>query len=793
MRRHALPCARLILSALWRRLRRKPWALVQPAGEYRLAGLAAEVRIRRDGAGVPHIFAESLPDLGFGIGVAMAQDRLWQMETLRRLAAGRLSEVAGDRPMDGPSAHLMGPSLLAVDRFYRSLRIRDVSREEWSLASEEGRSVLDGFARGVNAWVARCGPADLAPEFLLAGIDPEPWRPEDAFVIGKLIGWLLSLSFVAKPILAMLSEDPVLARFLPPHLAAGQCIAGGTLPAETPDLDLLARHSLGLLGPGTGSNSWVLGGERTASGKPFLCNDPHLVFGLPALWYPLALTAPTHRVIGATMAGIPAVLIGRNDDVAWGMTAAMADEGDYYRETLDAEGERYLRAGAWRPVETVDEAFRVQGRREPIRQTLRYVRHDGVLCPLLATREGEPPTSFRWVGFEAWRGWDGLVRMNRATNLRDFESALQEFAVPAQNFVAADADGTFGYFCAGKIPRRAWAEASPPILDGAAPEHAWDGYLAWAEHPRSVNPGVGYVVTANNRVAQELPPGLAGGFWEPPYRATRIASLLRPAQHARLQDMARIQADALSLQAAGILAHLVRPAQGRLSDPRSRRAAALLLAWDCRMTAESPAAALYHLFYAELLRQCVRPVLDQRAPGVFTRYLSTLHLAVSAVDTALLTEDPTVFPQGALPAVEACLSAAWDSAIARLGSDPATWRWGDVHRLTFQHVLGRGSHRLARLLAWLFRLNRGPFPRPGDGMTVNLGAFSLTSPFEIVVGPSYRQLVDLGAPEDSRWILAGGVSGDPRSRHYADQIEGWSKGETRPMRFLSRTTRTAVC
>jgi penicillin amidase len=695
-----------------------------------------------------------------------------------------MSEVAGDRPLDGPSVHLLGASLLAVDRFYRSLRIRDVSREELSLASEDGRRVLEGFARGVNAWAAR-GPAGLAPEFLLAGIDPEPWRPEDSLAIGKLIGWLLSLSFVAKPILASLSRDPDLARLLPPQLADGQCIAGGALPAAAPDLDRLARHSLGLLGPGTGSNSWVLGGDRTRSGKPLLCNDPHLAFGLPALWYPLALTAPTYRVIGVTMAGIPAVLIGRNDDVAWGMTAVMADEGDFYRETLDGEGARYRRDGEWRPVETADESFRVRGRREPVRHPLRYVRHAGALCPLLPPCEGEPPTSFRWVGFEAWRGWDGLLQMNRATTLREFESALQAFSVPAQNVVAADRRGAFGYVCAGKFPRRPQAADASRILDGATREHAWDGYLAWAEHPRSEDPGVGYVVTANNRVARDLPPALAGGFWEPPYRATRIASLLQTSRRASAQDMAKIQADVLSLQAAGILAHLVRPVRDGLSEPRSRRAADLLLAWDCRLTADSPAAALYHLFYAELLHQCVRPALERRCPGLFVRYLATLHLAVSAVDTALLTGDPLVFPEGVPAAAEACLAAAWEAATARLGADPAAWRWGDLHRLTLQHVLGRGSHRAARVLAWLLRLNRGPLPRPGDGMTINLGAFPLTSPFEIAVGPSYRQLVDLGAPEESRWIVAGGVSGDPRSRHYADQIDVWARGETRPMRFLS--------
>ncbi len=786
MRRHALACARLLIAGLWRRLSGHSWAAGPPAGECRLSGLAQDVWIRRDEAGVPHVFAEGPADLGFGVGVAMAQDRRWQMETLRRLAYGRLAEVAGDRPMNSVSLHLVGASLLAVDELYRSLRIQDVCRDELALVSDEGRTVLDGFARGVNAWAEQCRPSDLAPEFLLAGVDPEPWRPEDCLAVGRLIGWLLSLAFVAKPILAALSADPVLARLLPPQMADGQCINGECPPADAASLDLLARHALGLLGPGTGSNSWVLGGGRTASGKPLLCNDPHLLLGLPALWYPVALTTPAHRVIGVTMAGIPAVLIGRNDRLAWGMTAVMADDGEFYRETLDASGGRYRRDGEWRALETVEETFRVRGRPESVRRTLRYVRHEGVLCPLLPAQEGEPPTSFRWVGLETWRGWDGMLGMSRAASVAEFESALQAFAVPAQNVVVADAAGGVGYFCAGKFPRRPWAEAMPPVLDGSRREHGWGGYLSWAEHPRAVDPADGYVVTANNRVAKTLPPGLARGFWEPPYRATRIAALLGRLHSAKTSDMAEIQADVRSVQAAGLVARLVRPARERLADPRARRAAGLLLEWDFRMEADSAAAALYHLFYRELLQQCVRPVLEQRAPGLFARYLSTLHLAVPAVDTALLTEDPLVFPGGAPAAVEACLAAAWDAASARWGPEPSAWRWGDLHRLTLHHMLGRGAHVAARLLAWALQLNRGPIPRPGDGMTVNLGAFLLAASFEIAVGPSYRQIVDLAAPEESRWIVAGGVSGDFRSRHYADQVPLWLTGATLPMRFLPR-------
>ena len=786
MARSLFACAGLLGSALWQKARGRRASRPKRPQAIHVTGLSGEVWICRDEVGVPQIHAETPRDLAVGLGLAMAQDRLWQMDTLRRLAAGRLAELMGDRPLQGKSLHLPGPTILAVDQLYRSLRMHAVGREERSLLSDRGRAATDGFAAGVNTWIGQCRLRDLPPECLLTGIRPEPWTPEDSLAVGKLIGWFLSLAFAAKPILAALAVDPALRPLLPPDLSGGPSIVGDGLPSSPARLDLLARWALGLTGPGVGSNSWVVGGERTASGKPLLCNDPHLLFGLPALWYPAALHGPDYRVIGVTMPGVPAILVGRNDHVAWGFTAVMADDGDYYRETLDPVGAHYLRGGTWHPVEVVEEEFRIRGR-PPVRQALRYVRHGGILCPLLPQLDGTRPTSFRWVGLEPWRGLEAFLQINRARDVAEFEAALHDLAVPAQNAVVADRQGTIAYYCAGKFPRRPRNTDSSVILDGASPTDAWQGYLSWTEQPQAINPLAGFVVTANNRVAPDLPPALDGGFWEPPYRATRIADLLGASREADVDAMAQVQADVFSVQAAGILAHLVRPVGHALEDPLARRAAALLLEWDCRMLADSAPAAFYHLFYQELLQRCFRPAMERQVPGIFARYFSTLHLAVPAADRALLTSDGKWFPRGACAMVEECLLAAWDTALNRLGPDPSVWQWGSLHTLRFSHGFGRGRQLLARALAWLLDLNRGPYARPGDGMTVNLGAFPLTAPFEVVVGPSYRQIVDLGDPEASRWSIAGGVSGDPRSPHYADQIELWLRGEYRPMRFRPMT------
>ncbi len=768
---HLLPAVGLLCRALGNRVLGRPFVRHPMTGALRMTALRQDVFIGRDDAGVPHVFAETLADLAFGFGFATAQDRLWQMSLVRRLGQGRMAEVAGNRPVRA-SLHLGGASLVKLDALYRSFRMQEVAGEEMGMLSGDAVEVLTSFAAGVNAWVERLKPRDYPPEFLLAGIDPEPWRPEDSLVLGKVIAWTLSLSFLAKPSLAALATDPDLAWLIPPARQGGTCIVPNGPPAGPADMDRSARAAFGLTGPGVGSNSWVAGSAMTASGRPILCNDPHLLFGLPAFWYPVVLSSPDLEVIGVTLPGIPLVLIGRTRRVAWGITAAMADDGEYYRETVDERG-RYLRNGEWHAIETRTDTFRIRGK-PPVGIPLRFVRHEGVLCPLL---EAEPePTSYRWVAMEPDRGMDGVLGINRAQSLAEFAAVLPQFGAPAQNLVAADTDGNFGYFCIGRFPRRP-ACPRDAVLDGSNPAHAWGGYLRWEEQPHIINPSQGYVATANNPFAANLEPALARSFWEPPYRAHRITGLLAGREHVSVADMVRMQSDVFSVQAEGMIAALVQPVRPGLRNPDAKAAAEVLVQWDGQMAADSAAAAVFRLFYQALLDDVVRPRLDRQMPGLFAQYFSTLHLPVPALDRALLSADPVCFPEGLHATVERCLARAWASTRHR--------PWGALHQLTFRHVLSRAGIA-GQVAAWAFGLNRGPFPRPGDGFTINLGAFRLASPFAVEAGPSYRQVIDLSSPEQSQWIIAGGASGDPASPHYADQIPAWLAGQMRPMRFRRR-------
>jgi len=776
---------RLPFSLLWKR---RP--SLREARQVR--GLSRPVLITRDPYGIPGIYAETARDLFFGLGYVMTEDRLFQMDLNRRVALGRLAELIGDRPVgsQGVPYPLRRFRLPEVDLFWRALGFGRIARQEMALLSNEAKEILEGFADGVNACLELMSREGKLPlECALLGYQPEPWRPEDSLAVGKLVGWTLSLSLQADLALGLFADDPLLKRLLPCSPEAGPSILGDGLSRgvkELLDLERTSRQVAGGDGPALGSNSFVVAGSRSATGRPILANDPHLPFALPPLWYQVVLQGGGFRVVGGAMPGIPAVLIGMNPSVAWGMTNGMIDDADLYVETLHPQEPNLYRAGdGWRPMKVVVEEIRVRGEERPRDVSLRYVDHGGVWCPVISDvltplKTGKA-LSLRWTGFEPSQGLDALLRMNQARNLEEFQEALRLFAAPPQNIVYADREGNIAYFLAGWIPRRAKAGDGLVPMDGSSGEHEWQGRLSFEELPKAINPREGFLATANEKIA----PGFEGHLFEPPYRSARIRQLLQEKQKHRLEDLAAIQGDLCSLQADLLVEALLTPFlhafQGEVKEVAER-----LVCWDRRQEADSREAALFHVFYRRLLEGLFKEKLDRLDPGLFERYFSIFHIPISAADTILVQKDRDFFGEEPVRIIEGALKKAIEELERRVGKDRSRWRWGMIHPLTLRHPLSRGRDWLSRLLDRLFQLNRGPFPHPGDGMTPNLAAFFLTESFEVMVGPSYRQLIDLDDPNRSLWIVAGGASGDPRSIHYADQIPLWRQGRYLPMRFLSK-------
>jgi penicillin amidase len=764
------------------------------SADVHLHGIADDVWICRDAHGIPHIFAAGESDAFFGLGYAMVQDRWWQMDLWRRTAAGRLAEIFGDVPLGGaaPTGVLAGQTMATGDLFYRAIGLARLAQADLEAHSREGRDALRAFTAGANAAREAALRAGAYPaECILLRYVPEPWTEADSLLCARLIAWLLSLSLSAHLAVGRLRAHPDLRDLLPDYPEDGPMILdGGTSAWEDAgarllDLAQAARMPVGGA-PGTGSNGWVVGPARSATGGALLANDPHLPLRFPAVWYQFTMDRPGLRLAGAALPGVPGVLVGHNGHVAWGVTNTMLDDADLYVETVDpADPARYLTPAGPRPFHETEEVVRVRGEPVPRRRTVRSTEHGGTRCPVLsdvvAPAAGGRVLALRWVGFTPWPGLDVLRRAHAARTAAEFVEALREYRVPAQNFMAADAEGTIAYVCGGRIPRRPTPTGGGPV-DGASGRHDWDGEVPFEANPRGLNPAAGFVVTANQRVAAGEGAGTLPQFPEPPYRAARIRARLHGATRHTPETFAAIQTDVVSVQARRLVAGILAPLRQRFGLPKATAAAARLLEWDGAMGADSAAAALYHVWRARLLRDVIRPRLEAASPGLFEQHFSVHQLAVYAADRVLLGDDPAWYPQGKAAAVEAALVGAVEDLEAAQGPDPAAWRWGAIHALLILHPMGAVGSPLGRWLARWLRLNRGPFPQPGDGSTVNLSAYVPAAPFRPLVGPSLRVIVDLKNPGASRWVIPGGSSGDPFSPHYADQLEPWRRGEYLPMR-----------
>jgi penicillin G amidase len=734
-------------------------------GRQAVAGTEGPLTICRDHLGIPTVRAETPGDLFFGFGYAMAQDRLWHMDFYRRLAGGRLAEILGDGPLALKAGIRLEPrSVVQLDCLHRALGLARVAQASQEIISDEARTILDGYTAGVNAAMAamqeeRCLPV----EFYLLGYEPETWRPHESLAIGRLIAWMLSLAARAEIVLGALVADPDLSSLLPVHPAGEPIVVEGG----------------GLLGgTGGGSNSWVIGSRRTRSGHPLLCNDPHLPMGLPCLFYQVHLRGAGYHVSGATMVGLPTVLIGASAHAAWGMTSAMPDDADVYRETLHpSDPDLYAFKGEWRRLKVQMEEIVVRG--GPSRRVaLRYVPRARADCPLLSDiLPFDAPLSLRWTGLEPTREIDAFLKICRARDLQEFREALEDFRIPAHNFLYADRQGNYAYFCAGRFPRRRKGEGAFP-MDGAAGTSEWEEDIPFDELPCLINPPSGMIVTANHRIVDDAYPHELTYLWEPSHRAGRILELLER-DGLDVTAMAAIQGDIVSLQAKAVVTQVIAPVAGELFG-KARRAAERLLHWDFRMAAESGEAALYHVTYERLRFLVFADRLNQVAPELYHGYFSLLHLAVNPVDRILKEGDPAWMPEGRGVMVSRALEEAVAFLEKTLGAEE-DWAWGKLHRLTLRHPLGGGGSRGRHFMNRIVQLNRGPFPHPGDGMTVNVAAYLLSVPFEAVVGPAYRQIVDLGNPDGSLWIVPGGSSGDPLSPHYSDQLMDWRHGRYHPM------------
>lgn len=774
-------------------------ALAQLDGTLIVRGLREPVEVLRDEWGIPHIYARNTHDLFFAQGYVVAQDRMWQLEMWRRNGEGRLSEVLGE-------------AYVTRDSFARLLAFRGNWDEEFHRYHPEGAVVFDAFARGVNASIQKALDENKIPvEFTIMGFRPQPvWTAKT--VLTRMPGWTLTRNAASEvnraldikamgldKVLELKPTDPA-RRFTVPegldlediepeilaitreanNLRWNLAPAAGSRAASVGLPDVLAAATPGpgggpdawLPDPDLGSNNWVIGGTKSATGMPIIANDPHREVVNPALRYVVHLEAPGWSAIGATEPGLPGISIGHNDRLAWGFTILGMDQQDLYVEETDpANPTRYLADGQWRDMEVERHLIWVKGKAEPVVVEHKYTRHGPVLY-----QSSKRPRAFalRWVGAEpGGAGYLGSLNVMQTKTWKEFNDALPKaWFIPSHSLVYADVEGNYGYVGVAWTPvRRNWDGLLP--VPGKDSKYEWDGHVPFDQLPKQLNTPRGFYNSSNNDVVPKIVPGYRiplGYEYSAPYRFDRVFEVLAQNRKFTVSDMAALQQDVVSLPAR----QLVPLLKGlRIDDARVARARDLLLGWNFVLDRDSTPAAIYEYWTLKLGPLAFAPRVPEAGKRRVTQYDMRRIIAwMRSPDRAY----------GANPARarDAILIEALTQAVADLtrkkGEDIAAWKWGDLHTADFVHPLAGAPGA-----ADLFRVD--PVRRGGDAFTVMAaGGLSETSSRQ-ASGASFSFVFDVKDWDRSVGLSVPGNSAQPLSPHYKDLTQPWGDGKAFPMVF----------
>ncbi len=743
-------------------------------GTLAVHGPEGELRLTRDGFGVPHVRAANERDAWFGQGFAAAQDRLWQMEYDRLRATGRWAEAAG-------------PAALAGDRLARRLQLGRAAQADLGAMSPETRAMFEAYAAGVNAFLASGQP--LPAEYRLTGIRPERWQAWHSIALFKIRHVLMGVwqrKLAEARLLAMIGPDayarlngrPPLgsAVILPPSGSVTQLFeqAAGEVAAAAQQLGFLAEVE-------AGSNSWAVHGSRTTTGMPVLCNDSHRALDVPNVYWQVHVSCPAFDAIGATFPGLPAFPhFGHNGRVAWNITHGSADYQDLYIEEFDGEQpSRYRTPDGWANAEQTREIIEVRGA-APETIELWRTRHGAIV-------HGDPrggcALALRYTATDGpCRGFEALRPMLTASTVAELLAAQREWVDPVNNLVSADVAGNIGYLTRGYLPVRSSEAHRQLPAPGWTGEHEWIGRVPFAELPQAINPPEGFIATANQKIVDGERPYISQ-FFATPSRAERIRERLTAKERLEPAEIIALQRDTTSRPAQAWVRLLAR--SGPFAGD-AERARALLAAWDGNLLPESGAALLYAYARRLLARGLFEPVVGAVAwqwltsgelPPTGTMIGQWLANVIAALDGryAQAAPDGRTWNE-LLPEV---LAAAWQAARERGGPDPAGWRWAAVHRTTAEHTLAPTFPELAGVL------NPQHVAVGGDADTIQAASYAWNEaePFYITSLSVYRQAVDLGDIAGATFVVPGGVSGLTGTPHAADQLDLWRRHERIPMHY----------
>lgn len=833
------------------------WAIRRPfpdrGAQITLAGLDGAVQVYRDDRDVPQVYADSTDDLFRVQGYLHAQDRFFEMDLRRHITAGRLSELVG-----------ASEDALRADKVIRTMGWRRVAEQELALLTPASRSYLEAYAQGVNDYLKSRSAGQLSVSYSILALDHplpriEPWTPVDSLAWLKAMAWDLKGNYddeLARARMVTVVKDvkrvdqlypaypyaknapilpaeapsgaatphaarpdaakPAAARPVAARAAAASPAAGGARPETALRVfsgDAVQR-ALGLAqravdavpalvgrGDGVGSNSWVVSGTLTASGKPMLANDPHLATSMPGIWYQMGLHCRTvsaqcpFDVAGYTFSGVPGVVIGHNARIAWGLTNLGPDVTDFFLEQV--RGDTVLVDGQEKPLTTRTEVIKVAGGK-PVTITARSSSHGPLLSDVLdslseagqrAPTDDAAPSrldgyavALSWTALTPGRSIEALFGLDTARDFADFRKAALQLEVPAQNLIYADVDGHIGYQAPGRIPVRRAGKGWPVPADGTWPQPGWDSSFGWngwvpkEQLPWRADPAEGFIVAANQAVAPQGSGPYLTSDWDYGWRSQRIRSLIGSLRQQQkpidVAAMRTIQTDLRNPMAPSLVPLLMKAKV----DQFTAQGQQLLKGWDYTQGEDSAAAAYYNAVWAQLLQITFDDELPDgtQANGGGRWFEAVLALLRRPNDpwwddrrTAGVVETRDEVVRRALVQARLRLTSS-------LGKDPKNWSWGALHRVELKQTPlgGDGVPGLVRSL-----VNKGPLEAPGGGSIVQAFAWDAsTGTFDVTAAPSMRMIVDLGDLDGSRWVNQTGNSGHPWDDHYDDQVDAWLNG-----------------
>ena len=723
-----------------------------------LYGLKSEVEILRDEHAIPHIYADNEVDMYRAVGFAMAQDRLWQMDLLRRVTQGRLSEI-------------LGKDQVETDLMMRALRIQEKSQKILESSDPEVVAALEAFADGVNQYIAQF---PLPPEFKVLGYQPEWWKPVHSINLIGYMSWDLSMGWGTEYYLHQLRAevpDSMIAEMIPdlekqkttvfPEFGANKISAATTLLSASQKLKDLGIEIF------NGSNNWAVAGKKSTSGMPLMANDMHLGLFAPGIWYQMHQVVDGKvNVTGVAVPGQPFIIAGHNDRIAWGMTNVMVDDLDFYAEKINEDSTKYWFDGAWRDFDIHHETIKTK-EGDSLKIDLKFT-HRGPMVNRFK-KEKQTPLSIRWLGNEMSNEIRSVYLLNHAKNWGDFREACRTFTSVSQNIVYADVDGNIGLQCSAGLPIREGSGIE--IYPGDSSKYDWKGLVPFEELPYEFNPERGYVSSANNKTVSGDFPHYISYWFATPSRIDRIREMLEAKEKLGVDDFKAMHSDFKS-KTAEHMTPVFLAALHQSSGFSDTESAALkqLAAWDYNLTRESQAASVFEVLYRKAMLNLVK---DNLSPELFNGIKGQKVLLENLMVNVLQNKNSVWIDNVNTPEKESfddivvqSFKETVNELSEQLGTDVEQWQWGKIHSFTLSHPLG-----VVPVLNKILKLNRGPFEVPGSYHTVCPYSYSFNNLYKATHGASERHIFDTKDWDNSQTIIPTGTSGIPASDFYLDQTE----------------------